>query len=188
MDGKGRWIDNVFIERLWRSEVRGGLFARVRKRHRSAQRLDPVLQFLQRRSSASVPRVPHARRGVLPRFGQHYAGGGLKILHYRPRVQQVDFPGYRGSGYPKDRRSCSVIRRRIFHTEIQKPGTRASPAAARDCAAGRGLTKSEDEETIIINRPDRSTYPDEKSVLTSGATPYFASAGVFWHRSRKCLH
>jgi hypothetical protein len=33
------------------------------------------------------------------------------------------------------------------------------------------LTKTEEEETIIINRPDRSTYPEEKSVLRSGATP-----------------
>jgi hypothetical protein len=33
------------------------------------------------------------------------------------------------------------------------------------------LTKTEEEETIIINRPDRSTYPKEKSVLRSGATP-----------------
>jgi len=33
------------------------------------------------------------------------------------------------------------------------------------------LTTSEDEETITINRPGRSTYPEEKSVLTSGATP-----------------
>jgi hypothetical protein len=40
-----------------------------------------------------------------------------------------------------------------------------------DCAAGRGLTKNEDEETIIINRPGTSTYPEEKTALTSGATP-----------------
>jgi len=33
------------------------------------------------------------------------------------------------------------------------------------------LTKTEEEETIIINRPDRSTYAEEKSVLRSGATP-----------------
>jgi hypothetical protein len=33
------------------------------------------------------------------------------------------------------------------------------------------LTKTDEEETIIINRPGRSTYPDEKSVLRSGATP-----------------
>jgi len=35
----------------------------------------------------------------------------------------------------------------------------------------RLLTKTEEEETIIINRPDRSTYAEEKSVLRSGATP-----------------
>jgi uncharacterized protein YdeI (YjbR/CyaY-like superfamily) len=33
------------------------------------------------------------------------------------------------------------------------------------------LTKSEEKDTIIINRSGRSTYPEEKSVQTSGATP-----------------
>jgi hypothetical protein len=33
------------------------------------------------------------------------------------------------------------------------------------------LTKSQEQENIIINRPGRSTYPQEKSVLTSAATP-----------------
>jgi len=33
------------------------------------------------------------------------------------------------------------------------------------------LTRNEEEERIIINRPDESTYPEEKSVSTSGATP-----------------
>jgi ABC-2 type transport system ATP-binding protein len=33
------------------------------------------------------------------------------------------------------------------------------------------LTKTGEEETIIINHPGRSTYPEEKSVLTGGATP-----------------
>ena len=41
----------------------------------------------------------------------------------------------------------------------------------------RRLTKSEDEETIIINRSGRSTYPEEKSVLTSGATPQLQRLG-----------
>jgi hypothetical protein len=40
------------------------------------------------------------------------------------------------------------------------------------------LTKNEDEETMTINLPGRSTYPEEKSVLTSGATPLaIAKAG-----------
>jgi hypothetical protein len=33
------------------------------------------------------------------------------------------------------------------------------------------LTKGKEQETIIINRSGRSTYPEEKSVQTSGATP-----------------
>lgn len=43
--------------------------------------------------------------------------------------------------------------------------------SASDCAARRRLTKREEKETIIINRSGRSTYPKEKSVQTSGATP-----------------
>ncbi len=45
------------------------------------------------------------------------------------------------------------------------------PPAAADCSSGVRLMKSEDRNTEnIINRPGRSTYPEEKSVLTSGAT------------------
>ena len=36
------------------------------------------------------------------------------------------------------------------------------------------MTKTKEEETIIINRPDRSTYPEQKSVSRSGATPVHA--------------
>jgi len=42
------------------------------------------------------------------------------------------------------------------------------------------LTKTEEEETIIINRPDRSTYPEEKSV--SEAEPLLMSN----HDHRDC--
>ncbi len=45
------------------------------------------------------------------------------------------------------------------------------PAAA-DRDSGIRLTKSEDRKTDnIINRPGRSTYLEEKSVLTSETTP-----------------
>ena len=59
--------------------------------------------------------------------------------------------------------------RSLFPTTLQNP--ELLPAAPADCPTSRGLTKSEEDETIIINRPGRSTYPGEKSVLTSGATP-----------------
>src|SRR6516225_4820960 len=45
------------------------------------------------------------------------------------------------------------------------------PPAGADCPARRRLTKTKEEETIIINRSGRSTYPEEKSVSRSGATP-----------------
>jgi hypothetical protein len=53
------------------------------------------------------------------------------------------------------------------------------PLNAADRACRRPLTKMKDEETITIHRPGRSTYPEEKSVLTSGTTPE--------DRRRNCL-
>jgi ornithine cyclodeaminase/alanine dehydrogenase-like protein (mu-crystallin family) len=50
----------------------------------------------------------------------------------------------------------------------------SSSRKAGDCPAWRRLTKSQDQENIIINRPGRSTYPQEKSVQTSAATPIAA--------------
>src|SRR5712664_970016 len=43
---------------------------------------------------------------------------------------------------------------------------------AGDSPAWGRLTKSQEQENIIINRPARSTYPRDKSVLTSAATPH----------------
>lgn len=59
--------------------------------------------------------------------------------------------------------------RSVFPMILQNPEL-LTPSAS-GCAARRRLTKSEEKETIIINRSGRSTYPEEKSVQTSGATP-----------------
>jgi hypothetical protein len=54
----------------------------------------------------------------------------------------------------------------------KKPEPELLPPCGRETALRRRrLTKTEEEETIIINRPDRSTYPEQKSVLRSEATP-----------------
>ena len=45
-----------------------------------------------------------------------------------------------------------------------------TPTASDRGTQGR-LTKTGDEEKIIINRQGRSTYSEENSVLRSGATP-----------------
>jgi HTH-like domain len=65
-------------------------------------------------------------------------------------------------------RLLDLLRRSDFSGQRKNP--ELLPLNAADCACSRPLTKNEDEETIIINRPGRSTYPEEKSVLTSGAT------------------
>ncbi len=71
-------------------------------------------------------------------------------------------------------RLLELLRRSDFSGQRKNP--ELLPLNAADCACSRPLTKSEDEETITINRPGRSTYPEEKSVLTSGATPEYTRA------------
>jgi transposase InsO family protein len=66
MDGKSRWIDNVFVERLWRSvKLRGGAPACLRQRNRSQSGADPLPRHLQLPPFSSVPRPPHAGRGEI---------------------------------------------------------------------------------------------------------------------------
>ncbi len=65
MDGKGRWMDNVFIERAVAiAEVRAGLFVGVRDRLRGPRRDRLVDRLLQRAETALVAQRPDARRGV----------------------------------------------------------------------------------------------------------------------------
>lgn len=60
-----------------------------------------------------------------------------------------------------------------FSTPDPKTPNRSFSRLRRETALRvRGLTKNEEQETIIINRSGRFTYPEEKSVQTSGATPH----------------
>jgi hypothetical protein len=63
-----------------------------------------------------------------------------------------------------------------YGPKLKKNPKELLPAMPAGCGWGIRLTKSEDRKTDdIINRPGRSTYLKEKSVLTSGATPIFTS-------------
>jgi hypothetical protein len=56
---------------------------------------------------------------------------------------------------------------------VPKPQPEFLPPFGRETVLrARGLTKTEEKETIVINRSGRSTYPDEKPVLRNGATPH----------------
>jgi hypothetical protein len=63
----------------------------------------------------------------------------------------------------------------LYAVDFSSPRSHAEllpPFGCETAPWGRALTKTEENETIIINRSDRSTYPDQKSVLRSGATPH----------------
>ena len=59
MDGKGRWVDNVFVERLWKSvkyeDVYLKGYADGRRGTRRHRRLDPLLQWPTSAPSAHRP-------------------------------------------------------------------------------------------------------------------------------------
>ena len=78
MDGRGRCLDNVFIERLWRSlKLRGGVPARSRGRLQGAagdRRVDGVLQ---RATTALGARRSYAGGSVPRRGGETRGGGGV---------------------------------------------------------------------------------------------------------------
>ena len=62
MDGKGRFIDNIFVERLLAlAEVRGGLPLRLRQRASGSRGHRSLLRFFQRRASARSVRLSNAR-------------------------------------------------------------------------------------------------------------------------------
>lgn len=63
MDGKGAWIDNVFVERLWRSVKYEDIYLRAYETPRDLQQgLDSYFQFynIRRRHSALDRRAPDA--------------------------------------------------------------------------------------------------------------------------------
>ena len=64
MDGKGRAIDNVFIERLWRSLKYEEVYLKAYASLDEARPDRCVLPLLQRESPAPVAQELHATRGV----------------------------------------------------------------------------------------------------------------------------
>ena len=55
MDGKGRWVDNVFVERLWRSVKYEDVYLRPTKRPRFGHGWPPT--------SVSTTQAPSQRTG-----------------------------------------------------------------------------------------------------------------------------
>lgn len=85
----------------------------------------------------------------------------------------------------------SIAAPEALHAVASEPKTKKNPEvllppAAADRRSRIRLMQSDDRKTDdIINRPGRSTYPDQKSVLTSGATPYGSAHSLATYRLPK---
>ena len=99
MDGKGRWIDNVFIERLWRSVKYEEVYLHAYANGTEARTaLTRYFRFYNAVRSHQSHRLSDAGRGVLRRARRLDAGGGVESDDRQP-LQHGDFRGYRRSGY-----------------------------------------------------------------------------------------
>ena len=79
MDGRGRWMDNVFIERLWRSLKYECVFLHAFETGSEASSRDRSLdRLLQRRSTALGLRRQDARRGLCYRSKRGEIGGVIE--------------------------------------------------------------------------------------------------------------
>ena len=56
MDGRGRWMDTIFIERLWRSLKHECIYLNASETGSEARRHRPVDALLHRREAPLVPR------------------------------------------------------------------------------------------------------------------------------------
>ena len=97
MDGRGRWMDNVFIERLWRIvEIRVCVPQRLRDGHRGPLRDWSLDQLLQCRTATLIVRRQDARRGLCYRTANGETGGVIKPrIHLSPAAklsQKADPP------------------------------------------------------------------------------------------------
>ena len=80
MDGRGRWMDNVFIERLWRSLKHEDIYLKGYADGREAQGRDRRLdRVLQRPAPTSGARQPDADGGLARRRHRRARRRGLWI-------------------------------------------------------------------------------------------------------------
>ena len=85
MDGRGRYLDNIFIERLWRSlKYEAVYLPRARRRLRGPARHRRVDRLLQHREAALGARGENAGRGLPRRPAYGYDGQAATRLAHIP--------------------------------------------------------------------------------------------------------
>src|SRR6202051_4134213 len=143
-------------------QVRGGLPEGVCERDGSARVAENLFSILQCAAPSRESQLLDAGRGVLRSTGCFDAGGRVTGMTDNSVTTRISGDA-QVAGISRNR-LLGLLRRADFLGQRKKP--ELLPLNAADCACSRPLTKNIDEETITINRPGRSTYPEEKSVLT----------------------
>ena len=113
MDGKGRCLDNVFVERLWRTVKYEDIYLwRLRGGAGVAAGAGAVLPVLQRGAAAPVPGLPDAGGRVSAGASRREVGGVKGRHSFSPRPPSAPVKGGRG--------------------EKECPGSRAETAATSE--------------------------------------------------------
>jgi putative transposase len=103
MDGRGRFMDNIFIERLWRSIKYEETHLKAHADGREARAgISSWMVFLQFTAPASGDEQSHANGGVARRYGQNRGGGEdcgyAASLGQRKRVAHIPTAGAETAG------------------------------------------------------------------------------------------
>ena len=171
MDGKGRWIDNVFIERLWRSVKYDNVYLRAYENGTQLRRgLTEISTFTT--AAASISRSTTGPRTMCTkrlRVGLQARGMTDNALTRR------DFGGCPRSGYPLDHGSWSFIRVRLFHAEAKKGGTGScSRPSGRETGSVLKTIRRRPKRkrpSSLATRSGRSSHPERKSVSRKRSHP-----------------
>ena len=150
MDGKGRWMDNVFIERLWRSLKYECVYLHDFEEGRQARRhLASWLRYYNQGAASFQPgRGPDADRKPTPVAGRHergrercgqFAQGGWIILHSAKRrscrvgkevsgnPQEQEGQGSKSTTMNPPYSCCPAVQRMGSTSSLPNKGLRLSP-------------------------------------------------------------
>ncbi len=145
MDGKGRWIDNVFIERLWRSVKYENVYLHAYQNGADLRKgLREYFGILQCRASSPGVGLPDARRTVL-RPHRTQASGMITVtepIHGASAAARQTARGERVLTKARDRDSININRsgRSTYPGKKSVQRTGATPGhRSRRGANGLGL-------------------------------------------------
>jgi transposase InsO family protein len=124
MDGPGRWMDNVFIERLWRSLKHEGVYLKGYADGREAKRgIASWIAFYKRPAPPSGARQSHAHGGVVRRHRRRDRRRGCGHDGQRKRVAHMPTAARTAGSRCRFRLVCTgvLLLRFAMITTVRRP-------------------------------------------------------------------